>query len=287
MLSIIIVHYKTFELTRNCIESIFKNTLDVSFEVILVDNYSNDGSLEKLFQLFPNIKYIHNSDNYGFSRANNIGISNSLGDYILLLNSDTLIIDDTISYCYNYLKINSNSIVSCKLIYPNNDIQFQCSRFPSILLNLIELFRIHKLWSKEKAGKVLLSSYFNHDEFCEPDWVWGTFFMFKKSSLESLKNKKLDERYFMYGEDIQWCYDFKKNGFDIKYLNKASVIHFVGKSSENDYIKFRYIVKNELDFVKRNKGYFYLFFYRLIKIILLITNVNRKNITLIKLYLKC
>lgn len=287
MVSIIIINYKTFDYTKKCIESIIQYTKNIAFEIILVDNFSNDGSAEKLKHLYPTLTHIQNNTNLGFSKANNIGILEAKGDVILLLNSDTELFEDTISYCYDYIMNGkTNSIVSCKLIYPNNQIQYQCSTFPSIKNNIIEMFRLQKLLSKEKAAKVLYSTYFDHNSEAAPEWIWGTFFMFHKKSLEKLNHKKLDDTFFMYGEDMKWCYDFKHVGCNIVYLPNKKIIHHVGKSSTVISEKTNQIVKNELQFICLVKGRAYKLIYKFIRILNLLSSLNANNYELSKLYLK-
>lgn len=286
MLSIIVINYKTFEYTKRCIDSIIVHTKKTPYEIILIDNFSDDGSAEKLSKLFPTITHIHNKENQGFAKGNNTGIAASKGEYILLLNSDTELTEDSISYCLNNIKNNPKNIVSCKLIHPNNQIQHQCSKFPSISLNLIEFFRIHKTWKKNKVGKTLLSSYFNHMTYCEPDWIWGTFFMFKKSHLSRLTENKLNDDFFMYGEDMKWCYDFKNIGCKIVYLPNTEIIHFIGKSSNNSTLKNKSIVKNEIQFIKITNGNLYSIIYKLVRILNLLSTFRIDNFKFAFLYLR-
>jgi GT2 family glycosyltransferase len=261
LLSIIIINYNTYELTAKCIASVYKFTKNVEFEIVLVDNASTECDPDRFKKKFPQIKLVCNAINLGFSTGNNLGIQHSNGDMILLLNSDTELIEDSLSYCYKYAKsLNYNVALSCKLIYPDNTIQHQCGRFPSIFLNLIELFRIHKILGSNKRGRLLLSNYFNHEEIIEPDWVWGTFFMFNKAILLKLNGEKLDDSFFMYCEDIKWCFDFKKLDVKILYLPGTKLIHHLGGSSNNEF-RLNAISKNELLFIKQTKGNLYKWIY--------------------------
>jgi GT2 family glycosyltransferase len=266
LLSVIIINYNTFEYTNTCIKSIYQHTKRVPFEIILVDNASTECNPSYFKTRFPEVKVVCSNINLGFASGNNLGIKHASGDVILLLNSDTQLIEDSLSYCYEYAKSLTYSVaLTCKLIYPNNTIQYQCSRFPNIFLNFIELFRIHKLLSKNKRGRLLLSNYFNHEEMIEPDWIWGTFFMFNKSILSKLNGQKLDDSFFMYCEDMKWCFDFKKLNVKILYLPYTKIIHHLGSSSGTEY-RLNTINKNELLFVKQTKGRFYQWIYILVRV---------------------
>ena len=151
-------------------------------------------------------------------------------------------------------------MVTGKLIYPDGRTQYQCGRFPSISLQLIELFRLQKLLSKEQRGSLLLGGFFNHERPVSPDWIWGTFFMFKKNILDYFPDKKLTETYFMYQEDLEWCFYVKKAGFKIYYDPAIKVIHHFSSSSRTQELVTRkdlLLENNYRDFLKRHYGIAY------------------------------
>jgi GT2 family glycosyltransferase len=230
--SVIIVHYNTPELTKSCIASVIEKTKGISYEVIVVDNASTVHNSDELKVQFPQIQLIKNSKNLGFAGGNNVGIQAAKGEYILLLNSDTVLINDAITLVFNYLKQNKKvGVVSSQLLFPDGKIQSVCQRFPSIKYSLIEILRLQKVLPKDRRGKLLLGAFFDHQTIVEADWVWGAFFMFPHKLLLKLSKKKLDDRYFMYSEDMQWCWDFKKLGYQVHYFPEAKVTHFMGGSS--------------------------------------------------------
>ncbi len=229
--SIIIINYNTFQLTCNCIESVYKHTKDISFEIILVDNASTEKDPEEFKKFFPEIKLVKSDKNLGFAKGNNLGISVATGEYILLLNSDTELTNNSIHIVKKYLDNNPDiAVASSKLVYPDGKIQHTCQRFPSVKVKLFELLRLQKILPKQISGKFLMGSFFDHESQANPDWVWGAFFMFKKTHLDFLENKKLDDSFFMYGEDMLWCKEFQKFGLIIGYEPQAVVIHFLGQS---------------------------------------------------------
>lgn len=230
--SIVIVNYKTKQLTTNCIDSIIKYCKYPYFEIILVENGTGEFSEETVSKWNGLVRLVVLDKNLGFSGGNNKGIEKASGDYILLLNSDTYLIEDAISPIIAYLQRNKKiGVVSAQLIYPDGRIQSVAQRFPSVRYKLIELLRIQKLMSPIRAGRLLLGSFFDHQKSLKVDWVWGAYFMFPRKILQRLPNQQLDESYFMYYEDMQWCMDITKMGYEIHFCADAKVVHLHGGSS--------------------------------------------------------
>jgi GT2 family glycosyltransferase len=237
LVSVIIINYNTFDLTVRCIKSIEERSRYEPIEVIVVDNASLD-DVDQLKGIFPYVKLIKSKVNLGFAKGNNLGIEASEGEIILLLNSDTELLNDAIDVCVELITSDRNiAVVAPKLLYPNGTVQHNCQRFPSIRFRLFELFRLQKIFPR--IGKrLLLGSFFDYNSIVEVDWVWGTFFMFRRSLLSSLKENKLDDSFFMYCEDMEWCMQFKKMGYKITYTPKAEVLHHLGmsKGKKNAFI---------------------------------------------------
>ena len=263
MVSIIILNYNTFKLTCNCIRSVYKHTIATNFEIIVVDNASAECDADLFKKEFPGITLIKSPRNVGFAKGNNLGINQAKGEYILLLNSDTELLNDAISIARETLQQDKKiGVVSVKLQHPDGKIQHQCQHFPSVYRTLLEMTRLHKLLPSALRGRLLLGSYFKHDAYIEPDIVWGTFFMLKKEITERLPGKKLDESYFMYYEDIQWCLDIKRAGYRVAYQPKGAVMHLIGQSNAS---KKEMIKKNKADFLKRNYNGLKVFLLKLFK----------------------
>lgn len=232
--SIIIVNYNTFDLTCGCIASILSRTTGCSFEIVLVDNASTDKDPTEFVRRFPMIKLVKNSVNTGFAKGNNAGIEKATGENILLLNSDTELLNNAVYVSLQSLKENRLvAAVGCRLTYPDGQVQHNCQRFPSIKYKVFELLRLQKLLPSNVAGKVLLGSFFDHSTPVFVDWIWGTFFLFRKDLLRLLPGNKLADDFFMYVEDMQWCMDFRKLGFRIAFEPRAHVCHFSGQSNGN------------------------------------------------------
>lgn len=253
-ISIIIINYNTFTLTCNCIESIHKTLKDVSYEIVLVDNASTECDPQLFSHKFPNIKLVVSKINAGFAGGNNLGISASTGDYILLLNSDTELINNAPKICLDHLKKHKEvGMTTCQMLYPDGRIQYNCRRFRTISWELLEIFPLYKLLPKAKREQLMLHHYFDHQQFADCDWVWGAFMLFHKDIIPQLPHKKLSEDYFMYSEDVLWCWEFKQLGYKIHFLPEAKIMHVHKGSSGKDKLKkIRLVsIKNHAIFMKK------------------------------------
>lgn len=233
-------------------ESVFTHTKDLNFEIIVLDNASTERDAGEFKNRFPNIHLIQSETNLGFAKGNNLAIQSCKGEVLLLLNSDTELLENSISICYNDLiKEKETGVITCQLISSGNSTQHNCQSFPSYWKYLFEKSRLHKLVSKKTKSTYLQGHYWNYTEAGYPDWVWGTFFMFKKKVLEALPLQQLYDDYFMYVEDMKWCWDIRKAGYSIKYLPQTKVKHLLGGSSAKAN---ELIVKNQTHFIEENYG---------------------------------
>ena len=253
-LSIIIVNYNTFTLTCNCIQSIYDKLVDVEYEIVLVDNASVECD-PILFKLkFPEIKLVVSHLNSGFTGGNNLGVENSKGDYLLLLNSDTELINNAPKICLDHLLQHKEvGMTTCQLLYPDGRIQYNCRRFRTISWELLEIFPLYKLLPKSKREALMLHHYFDHQSSANCDWVWGAFMLFPKSIIQQLPKKKLSDDFFMYCEDTLWCWDFKQLGYQIHFLPQAKVMHVhKGSVSKDKWLKIRTTsIRNHAQFMKK------------------------------------
>lgn len=252
--SIIIINYNTYQLTYNCIQSIYDKCHGLDYEIILVDNSSNECNPDVFLEKFPNIVLVKSRENAGFSKGNNLGIEKAIGQYILLLNSDTVLVNDAVSICYEYLHSHATvGVVTTKLIFPDGRIQSTCQRFPNVVYNLLELFRIQKFLPKLGA-QLLLAGFFDYKSVAKVDWTWGAFFMFPKNVLTQLPNNHLHDDFFMYCEDLKWCFDIHKAGYEIHYIPQGEVIHYMGSSGG---AKKPLMIKNHNTFMNENFNWFH------------------------------
>ncbi|MFZ5940791.1 MAG: glycosyltransferase family 2 protein [Bacteroidota bacterium] len=273
-ISIIIVNYNTQELTAACIRSVYREEKENRFEVILVDNCSDSFDSNFFETAFPGIKLILNTVNAGFSRAVNQGLELSVGRYILLLNSDTEFVNDAASRAMKRMEAGTNiGVLSSMLLNPDGSLQHPAGRFPALRAEFMELFRITRKFSKEERALFYLGNEFDHlgEVFC--DWVWGTFFFFSRRVLEELGNT-LPDRFFMYGEDIDWCWKIGRAGYRILYYPEAKVIHKEGSSLHFNDESVKYFTRkfpNTYLAVQMNKGAVYTWSLYFVKALHLMT----------------
>lgn len=258
IISIIIINYNTFSLTCKCIESIIRYTQGVNYEIILVDNASTECDADKFLELFPQITLIKSAENVGFAKGNNLGLAVAKGEYILLLNSDIELIENSIKVCLKKIQENREiAVVSPLLIYPDGKIQHTANKFHDLTYEIIETFRLHRLFGNQK----LLGFHFSHNEEILVDWVWAAFFLIRKETIEKMPQKKLPDEFFMYFEDVQWCYLIKKLGYKILFTPTTRAIHRVSASSSpSSNIAIKKLEKslpNETYFWLKEKGWLY------------------------------
>jgi GT2 family glycosyltransferase len=269
--SVIIVNYNTLQLTTACIHSIIKHTRNVDFEIILVDNNSTECNMSILTELFPQIVFIQSYINLGFAGGNNLGLLKAQGEYVLLLNSDTELVNDAISLAVARMKSDETiGALSTKLIYPDGTPQPIAGRFPSLTTELFELFRLTKFESKENRRNRLHADLLDYSIYTETDWLWGAFLLIPSAVLKQFPLQKLHEDYFMYYEDVQWCYFIKHTlNRKVVYTPEGIVIHHIGGSSTVkdpwDNLKNK-ILPNQYNFLIKTHGYIYTYLFYLIKI---------------------
>ena len=253
-LSIIIINYNTFQLTVNCIRSVREKLTGIHYEIVLVDNASVERDADDFLKECPGIVLIKSETNTGFAGGNNLGISHAKGEYILLLNSDTELINNAPKICLDHLQSHPEAgMVTCQLSYPDGRLQYNCRRFRTIGWELAEIFPFFRLLPKKKQGQMMLHHYFDHQHFAKCDWVWGAFMLFPRSILEKLPGGKLAEDFFMYIEDVRWCWDFRRLGYEIHFIPEAKVMHIHKGSIDPAKLRQTRItgIKNHARFMKK------------------------------------
>ncbi|HZJ41617.1 MAG TPA: glycosyltransferase family 2 protein [Patescibacteria group bacterium] len=226
-LSIIIVNYKSKNKLKACLDSIKQDDLsDLKYEIILVENNSGD-DLSDILPLDSDVKLILSKRNVGMGKGNNLGIKAASGEYLLVLNPDTILKRPTIKILLSYIKEHQGvGIVGPKLFYPDGSLQLSCAKFPSFFVPILRRTFLGEYF-KETRDRFTMSE-FDHNSIKEVDWLMGSCLLFKREiELEDGKKFHLlfDERYFMYFEDIDLAREFKKKGLKRVYLPEAVVIH--------------------------------------------------------------
>ena len=249
-LSIVIVNYNVKNLLKKCLESIFEYEKDTKFEVIVVDNNSTDHSQEMLKRDFPQVKLIENKRNLGFSRGCNQGIKESQGRYILLLNPDTELTPGGFKEIIDFMDSDPKvGISGPKMMDQEGNLQFSCRSFPSYLTAISSSQSIlNRIFPDNLLSQKYLLKNQDHSQIREVDWVSGSCLLAKREMLE--KVGLLDERFYMYVEDVDLCYRAKMAGFSVFYFPTVVVIHHIGKSTQKK--KLNMLVEHH-----RSMYYFY------------------------------
>jgi GT2 family glycosyltransferase len=257
-ISVIIINYNKPEITRDCVLSVIKHTQGCqSFEIVVVDNASTEGDISIIENLDARIKLIKSNINLGFSKGNNLGIANANGDVVLLLNNDTILINDAISICYDILIADKETgVVGCQLLNPDGSIQRSVEYFPTIKRLLKQMLRFHKFFDPVLCK---MSYPMQTEHLIKVDWIWGTFYLFKKPLLASMPNQKLPDDFFMYAEDLQWGYEIAKLKLNFIYVPWARVYHL---KSDNPFSK-KMIKSNLYACLRKYKGNLYQLTYAL------------------------
>ncbi len=235
-LSIIIVNYNVKEFLQNLIHSIEKASKNIEYEIIVTDNASNDGSVDFLREKFPQIKLIANQKNLGFSKANNQGLSIAKGKYLLLLNPDTLIREDTFEKMIEFFDTTPQAgMAGCKILNPDGSLQLACRRsFPGPWTSFCKVSGLSSLFPGSRIFARYNLTYLDENKTYEVDAISGSFMMLRKETYDKVGG--LDEEFFMYGEDLDFCYRVQKSGYKVFYVHNTQIIHYKGESTKRSSI---------------------------------------------------
>ena len=237
-LSIIIVNYNVKYFLEQCLHSVRKAIKGLDVEVFVVDNNSVDGSIEMLLNKFPEVQTIANKDNVGFSTANNQGIKIAKGQYVLLLNPDTIVEEDTFSKIVQFMDNHEEAGgLGVKMVDGKGNFLPESKRgLPTPSVAFYKIFGLSRLFPKSKIfGKYHLG-YLNKEETHEIDILSGAFMLIRKSVLDKIG--LLDETFFMYGEDIDLSYRIIKAGYKNYYFPKTRIIHYKGESTKKSSVNY-------------------------------------------------
>ncbi|MBW8035672.1 MAG: glycosyltransferase family 2 protein [Planctomycetes bacterium] len=266
--SIIIVNWNTRARLRNCIKSIIENAGPIEYEIIVVDNASTDASVEMVKDRFPSVVVIANDDNRGFASANNQGIEVAMGRYVLLLNSDTLVGESAIAKTVTYADKNPEAaVVGCQVWKDMETIQMTCFRFTN-LFNL--MLRETGLATFFRNNRILGSQWMHwwkRDTEKQVDVVSGMYMLVRSTAIDHVG--PMDESFYMYYEETDWCYRFHKAGWKSLFYPGAKIIHIHGGGSSSNKVRSKMFVqfqKSLLIFLKKHNGSLAAFAARLILI---------------------
>ena len=252
ILSIIIVNWNRIEVTRNCIESIIKTNCDrikkSDFEIIVIDNGSNDGSPDELEKLADSIKLIKNKENKGYAPACNQGIEHAQGKYILLLGNDTIILDGAFENCISFLDKNPDcGAVGCRLLNPDGTIQNNCKKFPKFINGY------YTYLSLDKLNHDYDMRWFNHEKTAEVEQISTTYLMIRNELLKDMGG--FNENYRILYNDVDLCKRIWLTGYKIYYLHTAEIIHYGNHSTGKAGFRERKIMYTDIyRYYRKNFG---------------------------------
>jgi len=235
-LSIIIVNYNVKAFLQNCLLSIKKATEKIDSEIIVVDNASDDGSIELIKKNFEDVILVESPVNLGFSKANNLGLKISQGKYICLINPDTIVEENTFEVMINFMENHPDvGLAGCKILNPDGTFQLACRRsFPTPWVAFTKIIGLSKLFPKSKLFAKYNLTYLDENQSYEVDAVSGSFMFLRRDVYEKIGG--LDETFFMYGEDLDYCYRVKQAGYKVYYVHSTQIIHFKGESTKRSNI---------------------------------------------------
>jgi len=255
--TVIVVSWNTCDILHNCLTAIYNETRDVTFEVIVVDNASTDGSAQMVMSEFPQVHLIMNSKNVGYAGANNQGIAKAHGRYVLLLNSDTFVLDNAIGKIVPFADNHPEAaVVGCRILNHDRTDQGSCFRFPSILNLLLQAMFLARLCPHNKFLGREMMGWFDWGTVWEVDVVVGCFMLVRHEAIEQVG--VMDSTYFMYAEETDWCWRFKEHGWKILFSPDAEIIHLYGQSSRQ--VKPQMILQESssiLKFIQKNRSNLY------------------------------
>lgn len=236
-LSIITVNYKSWPLTRALLESLQADALPENTEIIVVDNNSQDNSVEILRSDFPDITVIANPQNVGLAAGVNTAIKQAKGEYYLILNPDMIALPGAVAALVNFMDSNTDvGMAGGKLLSPNGQLQYSCYRFYTLPI----IFYRRSFLGKTKTGRAAVSQFlmkdFDHASARDVDWLMGACLIVRANTVKEIGG--MDERYFMYFEDVDWCRRIWDAGLRVAYVPDAVFSHFHQRSSERGLLSF-------------------------------------------------
>lgn len=237
-ISIIIVNYKVKEYIANLLNSLKKAKHNFELEIFVVDNASGDDSIAYLKQRYPEVNYIANEENVGFGRANNQAIEKARGEYTLIINPDTLVSEDTLNVLVDHMETNPKcGAAGCKILNPDGTFAPESRRsVPTIWSASSKVFGLNALFPKSRLFSQYYLSWMHEDEPSQIPVLSGSFMFWRTDLLKELGG--FDERFFMYGEDIDLCYRVQNTDYYIDYVPETSIIHYKGESTKKGDLRY-------------------------------------------------
>jgi GT2 family glycosyltransferase len=236
-ISVVIVSWNAKPFLLECLASVERQSRPDNLEVIVVDNASSDGSPDAVRDHFPGVKLICNGGNDGFAKGNNIGIRASSGDYLFLVNSDVVVSEGCFDTLTRYMDSHPEiGMLGPKIVGSDGKVQRSTMGFPSLWNTLCRALALDSVFPRSRLFGGHLMTFSNHDVTRPVDVINGCFWVLRRSAMEQVG--LLDEQFFMYGEDVDWCRRFNKRGWKVVFCAEAEALHYGGASSANAPVRF-------------------------------------------------
>ena len=234
-LSVVIVSYNSEKQIGNCLESIYNDKSSSDYEIIVVDNASKDDTKDLIQRKYPEAVIIANAENRGFAAASNQGIKIAGGKYILLLNPDTLVKRGCLGACVNFINNNPEAgIVGCRILFPDGSVQPSMRDFPTLWNCFVESFFLYKIFRKTFLFGKYHGSCYDYTKIQEANVLLGAFLLIRRSVIDQIG--MLDERFFLYAEETDFCYRAKAAGLKNVFFPGGEIVHSAGGSAEQTSI---------------------------------------------------
>jgi GT2 family glycosyltransferase len=253
-ISVVIVNWNTRELLLDCVESLIEQTRESSLEIIVVDNASRDGSMEALSERFPEVVSIRNLDNLGFSKANNQGLRIARGRFLCLVNSDVKALDGVLDKLRAFLEDQPDvGAVAPRTVGGDLKLRRNCREYPTIRNAFCEAVFLDQLFPSVRVFRGRILRGYDYATTQEIEVLSGCFLMVRREVIE--KVGMLDERFFIYSEDVDWCRRIRAGGWKVVFFPGAEAIHYGGSSSTVERVRFnREMVKANLQYWRKHHG---------------------------------
>lgn len=264
--SVIIVNFNTKDLLHECLTSVFADTPPIAFEVLVIDNGSTDGSVEMVRLDFPRVRLIVNQSNEGFAKPSNVGMRQSVGSYVFLLNSDTIVKPGALATLKFFLDAHPEAgACGPMLMNPDGSVQHSVKGFPGLWTHACDMLLLDRLFPGSRFFGRGEMSYFSYNTTQEVDHVMAAAFLVRRGVLE--RTGMFDERFSIYYNDMDWCYRMKQDGWRIYYVSGAHIIHYHGRTVaqiNRDLRYFQEMHNNVMLFYQKHYGRWSVMFYKIL-----------------------
>ena len=229
-LSVIIVHYKAREMLLECLAALDRCLAGIQSEIVVVDNDSQDGAVEALAAAYPQVRVIANRENVGYGRAINQGIRVTSGPFVLAMNPDCLPEPDAVRILIEYLRAHPRAaVVGARQEGPGGELELSARSFPDHFTFLFNRYSLLTwLFPNNRFSRRYLLSDWDHKSVREVDWLAGAFLVVRRAAIDQVGG--MDEAYFMFNEDVDWCRRMRDAGWSVVYVPDARVVHYIGAS---------------------------------------------------------